>query len=137
MGILSGANAVERWEYTGLSTKMLGTQDYVQASFDVWVLNADQNSWTNLFKVGSFPRISCYVRFGDNGQIRVVGCAKNGELVVTDRSGSGDLNLFLYDTETLKRTDLYFGRVPYQSAYLYTETLLPVTQTNEALNLCN
>ncbi|KAI8557009.1 hypothetical protein RHMOL_Rhmol05G0300600 [Rhododendron molle] len=125
------------WRFTELKDKLALVIRPDERSLDVWVLNADQNSWTNQFKVGSFPRISGYVRFGYNGEIRVVGCATIGELVVTDHSGSGDLKLFLYDTETLKRTDLYFGGVLYRSAYLYTETLLPVTQTNEALNLCN
>ncbi|XP_058214524.1 F-box/kelch-repeat protein At3g23880-like [Rhododendron vialii] len=125
------------WQFTELKDKLALVILSDETYLDVWVLNAaDQNSWTNQFKVGSFPRISCYGRFGDNGEIRVVGCAKNGELVLTDHSGSGDLKLFSYDTETLKRTDLYFGWVPYRSAcYLYTETLLSVMQTNGSIEL--
>ncbi|XP_058214499.1 F-box/kelch-repeat protein At3g23880-like [Rhododendron vialii] len=126
------------WQFTELKDKLALVIHSNERCLDVWVLNEDQKSWTNQFKVGSFPRISRYVRYGENGEIRVVGCANNGEFVVIDHSGSGDLKLFSYDLETCKRTDLYFGWVPYGSAiYLYTETLLPVMQTTEALNLCN
>ncbi|KAI8556994.1 hypothetical protein RHMOL_Rhmol05G0299500 [Rhododendron molle] len=123
------------WQFTELKDKLALVIRSNERCLDVWVLNEDQKSWTNQFKVGSFPRISRYVRYGENAKIRVVGCANNGEFVVRDHSGSGDLKLFSYDLETCKRTDLYFGWVPYGSAiYLYTETQLPVMQTTEALN---
>ncbi|XP_058214506.1 uncharacterized protein LOC131325988 [Rhododendron vialii] len=122
------------WRITELKYKLALVIHPDDRRFDVWVLNEDQGSWTNQFKMGSFPRIPPYVGCGENGEITVVGGMKNGELVVTDHKVSSDLKLFLYDLKARETTDLYFGRVPYPSdIYLYTGTLLPIMETNEAM----
>lgn len=80
---------------------------------DVWVLNEDQSSWTNQFKIGSFPWLGPGHYMGayyKKGRINMVGCAKNGELVVVDHKASGDFKLFSFDLETRETADLYFGR---------------------------
>ncbi|KAI8557007.1 hypothetical protein RHMOL_Rhmol05G0300400 [Rhododendron molle] len=121
------------WRITELKDKLALVIQPDDRCFDVWVLNEDQSSWTNQFKVGCFPMIERYVGFNE---ITVVGGAKNGELVVTNHEVSGDLNLFSYDPKTRETTDIYFGHVPYPSdIYLYTGTLLPlpVMETNEVM----
>ncbi|KAI8556886.1 hypothetical protein RHMOL_Rhmol05G0290900 [Rhododendron molle] len=101
---------------------------------DVWVLNEDQSSWTNPFKVESFSRIANNVGSGQSGEMTVLGFAKNGELVVTNHKVSGDLKLFLYDPKTRETTDLYFGLVPFPSSILLLKgTLFPVMRPNEIL----
>lgn len=116
---------------------------------DVWVLNEDQSSWSKQLKVGSSPRIKrirgrvegvLYDRMQLQRYDRItpVGGAKNGELAMTIHRKSGDLELVFYDLETWKRTDFYFGQIPFCSNnYLYVETLLPVMHTNKALNFLN
>ncbi|KAI8556993.1 hypothetical protein RHMOL_Rhmol05G0299400 [Rhododendron molle] len=122
------------WRITELKDKLALVIHLDDRRFDVWVLNEDQGSWTNQFKLGSFPRIAPYVGCGENGEITVVGGMKNGELLVTDHKVSGNLKLFSYDPKTRKTTDLYFGRVPYPSdIYLYTGTLVSIMETNEAM----
>ncbi|KAI8556881.1 hypothetical protein RHMOL_Rhmol05G0290400 [Rhododendron molle] len=51
---------------------------------DVWVLNEDQSSWANQMKVGYVPSVSRNMGTGEVVKIRVVGCAKNGQLLVTN-----------------------------------------------------
>ncbi|KAI8557008.1 hypothetical protein RHMOL_Rhmol05G0300500 [Rhododendron molle] len=134
---LDGTRDETNWWIRELKDKLALVINSDDRRFDVWVLNEDQSSWTNQFKVGCFPRIEHYVGCGE---IIVVGGAKNGELLVTDHNLCGDLKLFSYDPETRETMDLYFGRVPYPSdIYLYTGTLLPlplmetlpVVETNE------
>ncbi|XP_058214496.1 F-box/kelch-repeat protein At3g23880-like [Rhododendron vialii] len=101
---------------------------------DVWMLNEDQSSWTNQFKIGSFPWTGHYMGAYEKCEISIVGCAKNGELVVVDHKASGDFKLFSYDLKTRDTADLYFGWFPYRCGiYLYTGTLLPVMETNEVV----
>ncbi|XP_058214526.1 F-box/kelch-repeat protein At3g23880-like [Rhododendron vialii] len=119
------------WWITELKDKLALFIHPDDRCFDVWVLNEDQSSWTNQFKIECFPMIERYMGFNE---ITVVGGAKDGELVVTDHEVSGGLKLFSYDLKTRETMDLYFGHVPYPSdIYLYTGTLLPlpVMETNE------
>ncbi|XP_058217043.1 F-box/kelch-repeat protein At3g23880-like [Rhododendron vialii] len=130
---LDGIRDETNWWITELKDKLALVIHPDDTRFDVWMLNEDQSSWTNQFKVGCFPRIGRYVGFDE---ITVVGGSKNGELVVTDHKLSGDLKLFSYDPKTRKTMDLYFGQVPYPSdIYLYTGTLIPLPdmETNEVV----
>lgn len=122
------------WRITELKDKLALVIHPDDRYFDVWVLNEDQSSWTNQFKIGSFLTVARNVGCGENGEITVLGCAKNGALVVTDHKVSGDLKLFSCDPKTRETKDLYFCRVPYPSdTYMYTGTLLPVMETKEVV----
>ncbi|XP_058213105.1 F-box protein At3g07870-like [Rhododendron vialii] len=122
------------WRFTQLKDNLACFVYPNDKCLDVWVLNEDQSSWTNPFKVESFSRITNNVGSGQSGEMTVLGFAKNGELVVTDHKVSGDLKLFLYDPKTRETTDLYFGQVPYPSSiFLFEGTFFPVTRPNEIL----
>ncbi|XP_058213111.1 uncharacterized protein LOC131325072 isoform X2 [Rhododendron vialii] len=127
------------WLLTELNDKLalfiLPYDRYCDA-WDVWVLNESESSWTNQVKVRSSPRIASTVENGELGGLTVLGCAKNGQLLVTYHTISGDLNVFLYDPTTQKTVDLYFAQVAYAPPiYLYEATLLPLMQPNEVMEL--
>ncbi|XP_058214529.1 F-box/kelch-repeat protein At3g23880-like [Rhododendron vialii] len=123
-----------KWQFTELKDKLTLIIHPDDTSLDVWVLNEDKNSWTNQFKVGSFPRIARNVRSRGIAKITVVGGAKNGELVVANHKTTGDLVLFSFDPMTVETKDLYFGSVPYPSdIHLYSGALLPVKLPDEVV----
>ncbi|KAI8556991.1 hypothetical protein RHMOL_Rhmol05G0299200 [Rhododendron molle] len=120
------------WQIIELKDKLAVLIYPANKCCDVWVLNEDQSSWTNQFKIGSFPWIGYYM--GAYVDFTLVGWAKNGELVVVDHKASGDFKLFSYDLKTQETTDLYFGQFPYRSdIFLYTGSLLPVMEINEVV----
>ncbi|KAI8556887.1 hypothetical protein RHMOL_Rhmol05G0291000 [Rhododendron molle] len=117
--------------FTELDDKLALVVSPDERGFDVWVLNENENSWTNQVKGASFPRIASDTR---NRERTVVVGGKNGELLVTKHKVSGDLKLFSYDTRTRQTKDLWFGHIHYKSrVYLYagTGTLVPAMQANE------
>ncbi|XP_058215917.1 F-box/kelch-repeat protein At3g23880-like [Rhododendron vialii] len=128
------------WRLTELNDKLalfilLPCDRYCDV-WDLWVLNESESSWTNQVKVRSSPRIASTVGNWERGELTVVGCAKNGQLLVTYHTISGDLNVFLYDPQTRKTVDLYFAQVAYAPrVYLYEGTLLPLMQPNEVMEV--
>lgn len=98
--------------------------------FDVWVLNEDQKSWTNQFRVGPFADpMGCW-KFDS---IRVKGCAKNGEIVLRANTSCGCRKLYLYNPKSQEIKNLPFQQnLPSYIMYMYVETLHPVKTDNES-----
>ncbi|XP_058216578.1 F-box protein At3g07870-like [Rhododendron vialii] len=126
------------WKFTELNDKLALVISADERAFDVWVLNENEFLWTNQVKLGfqaklgSFPWLPSYKGNWEDAENTVVGGLKDGELLVAAHKVSGDLKLFLYDTNARKTKDLCFGNVPHESfAYLCAGTLLPVMQVNE------
>ncbi|KAL7248502.1 hypothetical protein ACSBR2_003270 [Camellia fascicularis] len=85
------------------------------------------SSWTKQFKVGPFPGIGSTVGGEENVEIMLVGCARDGKLIVEDRSESDVLKLFLYDPKSQVTKNLPAAHMVYPyEVYLYKESLLPV-----------
>ncbi|KAI8556877.1 hypothetical protein RHMOL_Rhmol05G0290200 [Rhododendron molle] len=86
------------FQFTELKDKLALVISYSHDQcLDVWVLNEDRSSWTNKLKLDllfySNPRVASKMGSGEVGKIRVVGCAKNVQLLVTNHKLSGDLFL--------------------------------------------
>ncbi|CAL5335086.1 unnamed protein product [Camellia sinensis] len=117
------------WKLTELNNKLaliIYPDDYYTC-FDVWVLDENRSSWTKQFKVGPFPDIGSRVGGEKNVEIMLVGCAKDGKLIVEDRSESDVLKLFSYDPKSQVTKNLPAAHVVYPyEVYLYKESLLPV-----------
>ncbi|KAI8556882.1 hypothetical protein RHMOL_Rhmol05G0290500 [Rhododendron molle] len=129
------------WRLTELNDKLalfiLPCDRYYDV-LDLWVLNESESSWTNQFKVRSSPRIASTVGNGELGELTVLGCAKNGQLLVTYHTISGDIpyDVFLYDPKTWKTVDLYIAQVEYAPpVYLYEGTLVLLKQPNEVMEV--
>ncbi|KAL7265482.1 hypothetical protein ACSBR1_003287 [Camellia fascicularis] len=117
------------WKLTELNDKLaliIFPDDYYTC-FDVWVLDENRSSWTKQFKVGPFPGIGSTVGGEENVEIMLVGCARDGILIVEDRSESDVLKLFSYDPKSQVTKNLPAAHVVYPyEVYLYKESLLPV-----------
>lgn len=128
-------------QFRQLKDKLCMIDYHNKRCLDVWVLDENERSWTNQFKIGSFPRIENIVSHGQFWRIKLVGFAKNGDMIffewpkkssdlilMLDLMETGYGKLLLYDPKSQETKNLLaFDQVrhPHQIC-LYTETLVPI-----------
>ncbi|XP_058216589.1 F-box/kelch-repeat protein At3g23880-like [Rhododendron vialii] len=127
---LGGLRVQELFPLTGfvqLKDKLCLIDYHDERCLDVWVLDENERCWTNQFKIGSFPRIENLATRGEFWRVRLVGCMKNGDLIVEVLLEPGE-GIFLYDPKNHETKNLLaFDQVRHPCHIcLYTETLVPI-----------